>query len=127
MSDYLERLHKLLANAQSNLEAIEDRIAEVIEVEHVPLNLLKNKRHWEAEIARFKAEILQEEHRQQAAEAAAQVRRTKRVTLRIPEQIDFFSEEERQFLIATVSFLSKVSSDKIQILERFEANDERRT
>jgi hypothetical protein len=53
MSNDLETLQKQLDNARNNLRLIQERKSEYAIAEDVPLDLIQNERHWEAEIERL--------------------------------------------------------------------------
>lgn len=57
MNDQLTHLRKMLANSELNLQLIEERISNYVRSVDVPLELIRNKREVEAQIADLKARI----------------------------------------------------------------------
>lgn len=123
MSDNLKHLHKLLTNAQENLHVIEEQISHVIDIPNVPLSLLKNKRHWQAEINRLANAINQEQRRQQPADTGDQARRMRQCMVAFDVEVTPFDDAEQALLLAVLSFLARLTPEHIAIRQS-EVDDE---
>jgi tetratricopeptide (TPR) repeat protein len=107
MNDTIQSLREQLAKAEGNLRLIQEREAEYVESEKIPLQLIKNERRLEAQIADLRARLEQRQRiadglkvqRRQMAESRTQRRgegRLRVVGQRPLDVTDYFKNRKRE-------------------------------